>query len=106
MAVPGIPPKPAGRGHQPAHPRRRRARAGRPDVAEELGLERPEGGLGKPQPPATRYWSPRPHIPSEPRRAATARSGLETSELLARLTELELSDEVRRLPGALFVRHH
>jgi DNA processing protein len=32
------------------------------------------------------------------------RSGLETPTLLARLTELELADKVRRLPGALFVR--
>ena len=32
------------------------------------------------------------------------RSGLETPALLARLTELELADKVRRLPGALFVR--
>ena len=32
------------------------------------------------------------------------RSGLETPELLVRLTELELADKVRRLPGALFVR--
>jgi len=35
-----------------------------------------------------------------------ARSGLETPELLARLSQLELREEVRRLPGALFVRHH
>ena len=35
-----------------------------------------------------------------------AKSGLETPELLARLSRLELSDEVRRLPGGLFVRHH
>ena len=34
------------------------------------------------------------------------RSGLETGALLARLTELELRDAVRRLPGPLFVRHH
>lgn len=32
------------------------------------------------------------------------RSGLETPALLARLTELELADKVRRLPGALFLR--
>jgi predicted Rossmann fold nucleotide-binding protein DprA/Smf involved in DNA uptake len=34
------------------------------------------------------------------------RSGLETPALLARLTDLELRDLVRRLPGPLFVRHH
>jgi DNA processing protein len=34
------------------------------------------------------------------------RSGLETPALLARLTELELRDVVRRLPGPLFVRQH
>ena len=33
------------------------------------------------------------------------RSGLETGALLARLTDLELRDVVRRLPGPLFVRH-
>jgi len=38
--------------------------------------------------------------------ALQARSGLETPDLLARLSQLELRDEVRRLPGALFVRHH
>jgi DNA processing protein len=32
------------------------------------------------------------------------RSGKPVSELLARLTELELARKVRRLPGALFVR--
>jgi DNA processing protein len=32
------------------------------------------------------------------------RCGLETPALLVRLTELELADKVRRLPGALFVR--
>jgi DNA processing protein len=35
-----------------------------------------------------------------------ARSGLETPALLARLTDLELRDAVRRLPGPLFVRQH
>jgi len=34
-----------------------------------------------------------------------ASSGLAAPELLARLTELELERQVRRLPGALFVRH-
>ena len=32
------------------------------------------------------------------------RCGLETPALLARLTELEMADKVRRLPGALFLR--
>jgi DNA processing protein len=36
--------------------------------------------------------------------ALRERSGLETPALLARLTELELRNEVRRLPGALFAR--
>lgn len=35
-----------------------------------------------------------------------ARSGLQTPVLLARLSELELTAAVRRLPGALFVLHH
>ena len=37
--------------------------------------------------------------------ALREQSGLETPALLARLTELELRHEVRRLPGALFVRN-
>jgi DNA processing protein len=36
--------------------------------------------------------------------ALREQSGLETGALLARLTELELQDEVRRLPGTLFAR--
>ena len=71
------------------------------DVAHELGIE--------PLPPPAR--------PADPLLRALAadapatleelrdRSGLETGALLARLTELELRDVVRRLPGPLFVRH-
>jgi DNA processing protein len=72
------------------------------DVAQELGLEP----------------SPEAPLPADPLLGALAgdapvtleelrsRSGLETGALLARLTELELRDVVRRLPGPMFVRHH
>jgi DNA processing protein len=75
------------------------------DVAEELGFE----------PPATR-GEPKSDKDEDAvlgvlRREAPAsvdeiqaRSGRPLSEVLARLAELELRDEVRRLPGALFVR--
>jgi DNA processing protein len=71
------------------------------DVADELGL------------PALAPETPRPglagvlslNVPTS-LEELQRRSGLETPALLARLTELELKDEVRRLPGALYVRHH
>jgi DNA processing protein len=73
------------------------------DVAEELGFELPA---------ATARPSADPLLCALGRDAPVslddlrAKSGLETPELLARLSQLELRDEVRRLPGALYVRHH
>jgi DNA processing protein len=103
MAVPGHPSQPACEGTN------RLLREGAVlvrdarDVAEELGLESPAAA---PQPTAD------PLLDAFRRDAPLslddlrARSGLETPELLARLSQLELRDEVRRLPGALFVRQH
>ena len=72
------------------------------DVAHELGVE-PPSSAPVPADPLLRALAPDAPATVEELRA---RSGLETSELLARLTELELRDVVRRLPGPLFVRHH
>jgi DNA processing protein len=75
------------------------------DIALELGLAEPA--------PATEAAAPG----SDPLLGAlqddapasledlALRSGLAAPELLARLTQLELERQVRRLPGALFVRH-
>jgi DNA processing protein len=73
------------------------------DVAAELGFELPGPSiqtLPDPVLDALRRDAP---LSLEDLRA---RSGLETPDLLARLSQLELRDAVRRLPGALFVRHH
>ena len=75
------------------------------DVAEELGFEL--------TPPASQaaevsadpvLGALRPDAPST-LEELREKSGLETPALLARLSHLELRDQVRRLPGALFVRH-
>jgi predicted Rossmann fold nucleotide-binding protein DprA/Smf involved in DNA uptake len=76
------------------------------DVAEELGLELPEAAGSSPQVVGDALLGAlRADAPSS-LEDLRARSGLETPELLARLSQLELQDQVRRLPGALFVRHH
>jgi DNA processing protein len=73
------------------------------DVAAEMGFElRPESGQTV-QDPVLGVLRPDAPLSLEDLRS---RSGLETPDLLARLSQLELRDEVRRLPGALFVRHH
>jgi DNA processing protein len=71
------------------------------DVAQELGLVRQEAPAAA---PGLAEVLPL-HVPTS-LEELQRRSGLETPALLARLTELELRDEVQRLPGALFVRHH
>jgi DNA processing protein len=72
------------------------------DVAQELGLLVPAGA-----PPASdrllAALSGDAPVTLDELRVS---SGLETGPLLARLTELELRDVVRRLPGPTFVRHH
>lgn len=72
------------------------------DVAQELGIEPPSVAPPPNDPLLGALLADAPSTLEELR----ARSGLETGDLLARLTELELRDVVRRLPGPLFVRHH
>ena len=103
MAVPGHPSQPACEGTN------RLLREGAVlvrdarDVAEEVGLEVPSAA---PEPTVDPLLGAfRPDAPAS-LDDLRARSGLETPELLARLSQLELADQVRRLPGALFVRHH
>lgn len=72
------------------------------DVAQELGIEPPAAAAAPTDPLLGALARDAPATLEELR----ARSGLETGALLARLTDLELRDVVRRLPGPLFVRHH
>jgi DNA processing protein len=103
MAVPGHPSQPACEGtNQLLRDGAAFVRDAR-DVAAELGFELPSESPQAIQDPllgALRRDAP---LSLEDLRA---KSGLETPELLARLSQLELRDAVRRLPGALFVRHH
>ena len=71
------------------------------DVAQELGIE-PPAIAGAPTDRLLGALSGDAPATLEELRD---RSGLETGALLARLTDLELRDVVRRLPGPLFVRH-
>jgi DNA processing protein len=73
------------------------------DVAAEIGLEVPEAAASTHGDPLLRVIARDSPATLE---ELKARSGLETAALLARLTELELQDAVRRLPGPLFVRQH
>ena len=103
MAVPGHPSQPSAEGTN------RLLREGAAlvrharDVAEELGFDVPPPTTQPTVDPLLGVLRPDAPVSLEDLRA---RSGLETPELLARLSQLELRDEVRRLPGALFVRHH
>jgi DNA processing protein len=73
------------------------------DVAEELGFEIAPAVPEAVADPLLNALRPDAPLSLDDLRA---RSGLETPDLLARLSQLELRDEVRRLPGSLFVRHH
>jgi DNA processing protein len=103
MAVPGHPSQPACAGtNQLLRDGAALVRDAR-DVAAELGFELPgETGQTLQDPLLDALQRDAPSSLEELR----VRSGLETPDLLARLSQLELRDEVRRLPGALFVRHH
>ena len=74
------------------------------DVAQELGLEIPEATPAAC--PTETLLGAFPGDAPVTLEELRDRSGLETGALLARLTELELRDVVRRLPGPMFVRHH
>ena len=106
MAVPGHPSQPGSEGtNQLLREGACLVRDAR-DVAEELGFAPPATAAE----PAEVSVDPvlgalRADAPAS-LEDLRKRSGLETPELLARLSQLELRDQVRRLPGALFVRHH
>jgi DNA processing protein len=102
MAVPGHPTQPASAGtNQLIRDGAALVRSAL-DVAHELGLEPPEVEAPPADPLLRALAGDAPASLEELR----LRSGLETGALLARLTDLELRDAVRRLPGPLFVRHH
>jgi len=71
------------------------------DVAREIGLTLPVPHETPPGDDVLRAL--RDDAPSS-LEELRQRSGLETPALLARLTELEMADKVRRLPGSLFLR--
>jgi DNA processing protein len=106
MAVPGHPSQPGCAGTN--HLLREGAALVRDarDVAEELGFEPLEGSAAGPQVLEDAVLGALRRDAPSSLEDLRARSGLETPELLARLSQLELREEVRRLPGALFVRHH
>jgi DNA processing protein len=70
------------------------------DVAQELGIEPPAIARA----PTDRLLRALAVDAPATLEELRDRSGLETGALLARLTELELRDVVRRLPGPLYVR--
>jgi DNA processing protein len=104
MAVPGHPTAPTSAGtNQLLREGAALVRDAR-DVAEELGLPVPAGASLQ-APADSLLLALRTDAPAgldELQRE----TGLETPELLARLSRLELADRVRRLPGSRFVRHH
>jgi DNA processing protein len=102
LAVPGHPTQPASAGtNQLIRDGAGLVRSAM-DVAHELGVEPPSAAPVPADPLLRALGADAPATIEELR----ARSGLETGVLLARLTELELRNLVRRLPGPLFVRHH
>ena len=103
MAVPGHPSQPGSAGTNALIRDGALLVRGAADVAEAMGVELPEA-------------PDRPDDAGDPVLAVLSaeapssvedvqrRSGRPASEVLGRLTELELASRVRRLPGALFVR--
>ena len=70
------------------------------DVAQEMGWELPAPEAAAQDDPLLRALAREPRGLEE----LQARSGWGVPKILTRLTELELEDKVRRLPGPLFVR--
>jgi DNA processing protein len=70
------------------------------DVAEEMDWRLPPPGSEDAEDPLMRALAREPRGLDE----LQARSGWAVPRILTRLTELELADRVRRLPGPLFVR--
>lgn len=101
FAVPGHPSQPTSEGGNRLIRDGALLVRGGADVAEGIGLAAPvapDAGSGDDVLRALRGDAP------SSLEELGRRSGLETPALLVRLTELELADKVRRLPGALFVR--
>ncbi len=103
MAVPGHPSQEASGGTNQLLRDGAALVRGARDVADELGWELRTTSPQTATDPLLAAL--RPDVPASLDDLRT-RSGLETPALLARLSQLELSDAVRRLPGALFVRRH
>jgi DNA processing protein len=101
FAVPGHPSQPASAGCNQLIRDGALLVRGAPDVAQEIGLQLPVAPAPPPGDDVLRAL--RDDVPSSLEELGR-KSGLETPALLVRLTELELADKVRRLPGALFVR--
>jgi DNA processing protein len=102
LAVPGHPTQPASAGTNQLIRDGAGLVRSAVDVAQELGIEPAAATPRGTDPLLGALLADAPASLEELR----ARSGLETGDLLARLTELELRDVVRRLPGPLFVRQH
>jgi DNA processing protein len=102
LAVPGHPTQPASAGTNQLIRDGAGLVRSAVDVAQELGIEPPAIPVAPADPLLGALAADAPATLEELR----DRSGLETGALLARLTDLELRDVVRRLPGPLFVRHH
>jgi DNA processing protein len=103
MAVPGHPSSAGSAGTNALIRDGARLVRGAADVAEEFGIElqaAPETPAAAADPVLAALRGDAPASVEELQR----RSGRPASEVLGRLTELELASRVRRLPGALFVR--
>jgi DNA processing protein len=101
MAVPGHPSSPVSAGTNALIRDGALLVRGAADVAESLGLELPAAPADEADDPVLAALSvAAPRSLEELQR----QSGRAASEVLGRLTELELAKRVRRLPGALFVR--
>jgi DNA processing protein len=102
MAVPGHPSQPGGAGTNALIRDGALLVRGAADVAEALkvSLPAPAGADGPADPVLAALSADAPRSVEEVQR----KSGRPASEVLGRLTELELASRVVRLPGALFVR--
>jgi DNA processing protein len=101
LAVPGHPSQPGSAGVNQLIRDGAALVRGAADVAAELGLTMPLARPAAEDDPV--LGALRPDVPAS-LDEIQAHSGAAPAELLARLSELELAQQVRRLPGALYVR--
>lgn len=101
MAVPGHPSEPQSEGTNGLLRDGAALVRNAADVLCELGLERPRRAATAPADAVLQALAPGVPAPVD---VIQERSGLALPALLARLSELELSGAIERLPGALFVR--